>query len=157
MQFTTVQLKINFKFHSLTTCIKRKIRGSLPFTSPSKEVSTELGKPPNRRYVFPNCLNDSFPFSHRTYRTSTLKTGNIHLGKRLLNVTRLKLQRWPPWCAPEPLQAAQYGLAARLGTRVTTSQVAPNRPMQAQNDQLAFLIHFTHTGWLDNPRSFLNS
>lgn len=107
MQFTTVKLKIGFKFHSITTCIKRKILGNLPSASTSKEVKTKLGKPLNHQYVFPNCLSDFFPFSHRTCCTSTYKTGNVHLSKTLLNVTRLKVRRWPPWCAPEPPQAAQ--------------------------------------------------
>lgn len=157
MQFTTVKLKIGFKFHSITTCIKRKILGNLPSTSTSKEVKTKLGKPLNHQYVFPNCLSDFFPFSHRTCCTSTYKTGNVHLSKTLLNVTRFKVQRWPPWCAPEPLQAVQYSPTAGLGTDLTIPWVTPIRPIQTQNDQLAFLIHFTHTGWPDNPRSFLSS
>lgn len=99
----------------------------------------------------------SSPSLAEQYCTSLVQTGNVPLAKRLPSVTRLKLQRWPPWRAPEPLQAAQYGLAVGLGTDLTTSRVAPNRAIQTQNDQLALLIYFTHTGWPDNPRSFLSS
>jgi len=70
MYFTTVQLQINFKVHSLTTHIK--IPGSLPSTSSSKEVSAKLGKAPSHRYVFPGCLNDCLLLSPRRRHTSTL-------------------------------------------------------------------------------------
>lgn len=77
---------------------------------PLQRVNPKLGKPPNSRFVFPHCFSDSFPFSLRTHRTSTLKTGNIHLHKQLL-CEAMETTALAPRCAPQPVQAAPCNIA----------------------------------------------
>lgn len=106
----------------LTTCTK--IPGSHASPSLPKRVNPELGKPPNSQFVFPHCFSDSFPFSLRTHHTPTLKTGNIHLHKWLLGVTRWKPQRWHPDVLLS-LCRQRHAILQRSGHGFEASQVVP--------------------------------